>query len=198
MSVGCGRGVAASRRSVAACASSPWYSIEYGTAVKPWGRCRIVVKKPVADAFASPVRPSSHFWTSILGRSGRIEVGGFGFGGHAGNERLVVIESRPRTFVDQEVMQAGLGGSPFRSGRPSHDVTTQLLQQGVVTGPDLPQEEAVHDPRRLDQLSERLPLAVGELREVGADVRRHEARGHRAQLGRRWSGRLLVARGRLR
>ena len=92
----------------------------------------------------------------ILGRSGRIEVGGFGFDGHARNERLVVIESRPRTFVDQEVMEAGFGGSPFRSGRPSHDVTTQLLQQGVVTSPDLPQEEAVHDPRRLDEMSERL------------------------------------------
>jgi hypothetical protein len=89
-------------------------------------------------------------------------------------------------------MEAGFGGSPFRSGRPSHDVTTQLLQQGVVTSPDLPQEEAVHDPRRLDEMSERLPLAVGELRQVGAYVRRDEARGHRAQLGRRWSGRLLL------
>ena len=65
LSVGCVVSWAASRRSEAASASSPWYSIEYGTDTKrPSGPRRMVVKKPVAAVLALPVSESSHFWIS--------------------------------------------------------------------------------------------------------------------------------------
>ncbi len=67
MRVGCVVSWAASRSSEAASASSPWYSTEYGTAMKrPSGPRRMVVKNPVAAALALPVSESIHFWTSSL------------------------------------------------------------------------------------------------------------------------------------
>ena len=38
-------------------------------------------------------------------------------------------------------------------------------------------------PGRVDQPRQRLPLAFGQRADVGADVRRREARRHGAQLG---------------
>ena len=46
-----------------------------------------------------------------------------------------------------------------------------------VAGPDLAQEQRVHDPAGLDELRERLLLVRGQLRQVGANLRRGVLRG---------------------
>ena len=67
-----------------------------------------------------------------------------------------MIEPRPRALVDQEVVELGLAlGRPIRG---------QVRQQAWVAGPDLLEEEAVHEHRGLDELRERLPLRSGEVR----------------------------------
>ena len=62
-------------------------------------------------------------------------------------------------------------------------VFDQLLQQGVVPGPDLAQEQRVDQACGLDETGQRLPVAVAQLGQIGGDVDRREACGHFQQRG---------------
>ena len=85
-----------------------------------------------------------------------------------------MIEPSPGPLVDQEVVQArgGVGRRP----RPAswRRACASSCSMRVVAGPDLAQEEAVHDPRGLHELGERVALVLGQRRDVGADVGRRE------------------------
>ena len=89
-SVGCAVSSAASRSSAAARAELALVLDAVGNrATNPPGRPlrRMVVKKPVARAFASPVSASSQRLDVLLRRAGRIEVARFGLRRRAGDER---------------------------------------------------------------------------------------------------------------
>ena len=92
----------------------------------------------------------------------------------AGEKRLVVIESRRRSFVDREVVQA----------RPSERrvVANQVQQQGLVAVPYLPQKQRVEHFRGGDELGECLPLVGRKRSDVGGEIDRSEAHGHRLDL----------------
>jgi hypothetical protein len=87
-----------------------------------------------------------------------------------------VIEARPRALVDHEVVET----------RPAQGrgVADELHEQGLAARPGLPQEERVHEARRLHQLGQGLPLARGQLRDVRADGHGREAGGHGGEPGR--------------
>ena len=95
-----------------------------------------------------------------------------------------MIEAIPRPLVDQEVAEAGRRGA----GRPRphrlRGARREVLQHRVVAGPDLAQEQGVHDPGRVDQPRERVALVFRQRREIGADVRGREARRHLLELGK--------------
>ena len=118
-----------------------------------------------------------------FGRGGGIEIRAFRFWRSAWNEPLIVIEPRPRSFVDQEVVQPGatLGRLVLR----------QVEQHGLVTGPDLPQKQRVDNLRRLDQLCQHTAIRGGDRRQVGANLGRRKLRGHLPQLPRIGHTRLL-------
>ena len=125
-----------------------------------------------------------------LGRADRIEIRALRLGRRAGNERLVVVEARPRSFVDQEVVQAFAAGGRL--------VARQVDEHGGVAEPDLPQVDPVEHRRRLDELRERPPIRRRELRHVGGDVGRREPGDLRAEIRRLRLGGLSGLRGRHR
>ena len=143
------------------------------------------MKKPVAASFAGARQAVEPLLDVGLRGARGIEVRGVGLGRRAGDERLVVIEAVPRAFVDQEVVQARRGRA--RRARPDRTggALRQILEHGVVAGPDLTQEQRVHDARGLDQPRERLALVFGQGREVGADIGRREPRRHLLKLRKR-------------
>ena len=130
---------------------------------RPSSPRRIVVKKPVARRLGLAAQRVEPLLDLLLRGVGRIEAAAFRLGRHAGDERPVVIEPRPRTLVDQEVVQAGAAASAAACGRRRQRVARQLLQQRVVAGPDLAQEQRVDDARGLDQPGQRLAIAVAQL-----------------------------------
>ena len=69
----------------------------------------ITVKKPLALLLFGCGKRRDPFFDFFFRRVIRIEAGVLRFCRRAENERLVFIESRPRSFVDDEVMQAGPG-----------------------------------------------------------------------------------------
>ena len=91
-----------------------------------------------------------------------------------------MIEPRPRALVEQEVAQPRLA-----FGRT---VVEQTEQRGLVAGPDLAQEQRVHDARGLDQPGKRLALVGRQRRHVGANLDRRKSGAHRLEL-------LLIGRG---
>jgi hypothetical protein len=99
-----------------------------------------------------------------------------------------VVEARPRSLVDQEVVQARAS-----EGR---GVVQELHQERLAARPGLPDEQRIHDPRGLHQARQRLPLPRRQLRDVGADGHGREAGGHDGQLrgiGERAGGLRLFA-----
>ena len=125
MSVGCAVSRAAARRCCAAIASSPWYSVLYGTAMnRPSGPRRMVVKKPVARAFSRRRQRADPLLHFRLGRAVGIVIRRRRLRRRAGNERLVVIEPRPRPLVDQEVVQPRLAERRSRRGSASKSIAS--------------------------------------------------------------------------
>ena len=59
----------------------------------------------------------------------------------------------------------------------------QLLQQRVVAGPDLAQEQRVDDAGGLDEAGKGLSISVVQLRDVRGDVHGREAGGHLEERG---------------
>jgi hypothetical protein len=112
----------------------------------------------------------------LLGRTDRIEIRAGRLGRRARHERLIVIEPRPRSLVDQEVVQ------PVAAGRRL--VARQVDEHGGVAEPDLPQVDAVQDLGRLDELGEGAPIRRGQLRNIGGDVGRREPGDLRPHFGR--------------
>ena len=81
--------------------------------------------------------------------------GAVGLGrGDAFEERVVVVELRPRPLVDPEVVEArpaerrAVGLEPFR--------------EGLVTAPDLADVERIEELRRFDDLGARLAAGIQE------------------------------------
>ena len=105
-----------------------------------------------------------------LGRAGRVEIGGLGLYRRAGDEDGVVVEPRPGTAIDQEVIEA--------RAAERRVVLHEPQQHRLVAGPHLAHEERVGDARGLDQARERAALAFGQAGEVHANVHRREPRGH--------------------
>ena len=89
--------------------------------------------------------------------------GGFGHGVGDAKKRLVVIEPRPRSLVDQEVVQLGLA---FRRA-----VGRELRQQARVAGPDLLEEQAVHERAASTSAPSACRSFGGSGATVGADDR---------------------------
>jgi hypothetical protein len=99
-----------------------------------------------------------------------------------------VIEPRPRSLVDQEGVQPG-----FADRRIVFD---ERLEQGLVAGPHLFEEQRVHHLRRAHHVCERLALVRRQRRDVGGEIGWRKAGGLLLQLrhcyvdGRcRWRGR---------
>jgi hypothetical protein len=67
---------------------------------------------------------------------------------HAGDEGLVLINFRPRAFVDPEVMQACLTERSL--------VLLELLVKRQIAAPELLHEKVIHHLRCLNQLDESL------------------------------------------
>jgi hypothetical protein len=91
-----------------------------------------------------------------------------------------VIEARPRALVDQEVVQARL---PERRA-----IARQLDEQGRIAGPDLLEEQPVHQAGRLDHLRKRRCLIRGQRADVRADLDGREAGDHLLELRFRGHG----------
>ena len=153
----------------------------------------MVVKKPGRSRPLGAGQALQPRLDLVLRRTGGIEVGLRRLRRHAGDERLVVIEPRPGSLVDQEVVQ------PRAAER--RVVARQIQQHRLVAVPDLPQEQRVEDLRGLDQLGQRLPLVGRQRRDVGGEIDGRKARGHRLEFlgfwiggGLRglWSARLVV------
>jgi hypothetical protein len=87
-------------------------------------------------------------------------------------------------------VQARIG---FRAGRAAagDGFPREPQQHRVVSGPHLPQEQTVHDPRGLHELREGLAFVFRKRGNVSADVCGREPRGHGAKLGHGRQGRLL-------
>ncbi len=126
----------------------------------------------------------------FLRSPGGIEVGSLRLCRDPRDKGAVSVEAGPGTLVQQEVVQAGTG---FRR-RVDEGLARELLEQGVVAGPDLAQEDRVHDACGLDQLCQRAALAGRQRRDVGADVDRRESCCHGLELGRTRSGRAFLHR----
>ncbi len=137
---------------------------------------RITEKNPVARARSASGNDCIQRSRSAFDASAGIEVAARRLRRRARHERLIVIETRPRSLVDQEVVKTGAA----RGGL----ILRQIEQHRLVAGPDLAQEQGVDDFRRLDQLREHLPIGRGELRQIGADLGRREPRRHPLQCER--------------
>src|SRR5262249_4025152 len=107
----------------------------------------------------------------ILGEAVRV-VAGFGwfFGGNTGNERSIFVQPRPRSLVDDEVMEPGAAERRL--------VGLQLRLKRGVAAPDLAQEDVVHQFRRFYYLVERFAIAGGKAGSIGADVCRSKSGDH--------------------
>ncbi len=131
----------------------------------------------------------------LLGGARGIEVGPVRFGGRARDEDAVVIQARPGPLVDQKIVQAGERGveavrvsRTTRGARPGDGLAREILEHGFVARPGLPHEEAVHQLRGVHEPGESAALAVGQRRDVGADVGRREPGGHGGQFPVRRNG----------
>ena len=116
-----------------------------------------------------------------LGGVRRIEVGAERLRRCAGNEGLVGIEARPGPFVEQKVVQAraALGSV----------VANEVQEHRLVAEPDLPQEQRVHQLRRLHQLAQHLAIGNRQCREIRSKIGRSKARGLLLELGGHRRGR---------
>ena len=115
-----------------------------------------------------------------LGRPVRIEGGVLRFLRRTEDERLVLVEARPRAFVDAEIMQAG---AAFGC-----QIARQVEEHGNVASPDLAQKEAVDDLRGFNELHENFPVVRGEFRDVGGEIGRCEPCSHLLETGGLGSG----------
>ena len=117
-----------------------------------------------------------------------------GLGRNVRHEGTIVIEPGPRPLVDQEVVQPeqrqleGIAARRATLADAFMRVAGEPLQQRVVSRPDLPEEQCVHDSGRGDQLFHRPLLVLGQCGHVRADVDRRETRDHRAELRRGGDG----------
>src|ERR1700754_929013 len=85
---------------------------------------------------------------------------------HAFDEWFVVVEPRPWTIVDVEIVK------PLKARRRL--VSDQLLLERRVPGPYLPQEQWIEQLRRGDDLFECLPILCREFRNIGGQSCRSE------------------------
>ncbi len=129
------------------------------------------------------LEPGRHLF---LGGPRGIEVGGQGPLRHTGDEGDIVVEPGPGTVVDEERVHP-------RFAQPGVAVAEKLAQKGLVSGPDLPEVERGHDPSGLDRLRQGLALVRRQAGEVGPEIHRGEASGHRPQ-GRLVGDRRLSSR----
>ena len=59
----------------------------------------------------------------------------------------------------------------------------EILQERVVAGPHLTEEQRVHDARGVDEARERVAFVLGERGKIRADLGRRESRRHSLKLG---------------
>jgi hypothetical protein len=125
----------------------------------------------------------------VFGRARGIEVARLRLGGHAGHERRVVVEARPRALVDQEVVQAR---APEGRG----------VARSCIRSASLPaQDWRTNSGSRIRAASTSRASAcrsfAGSL-EMSAPIgHRREARGHGLEAGGigEWRGRLRLFAG---
>ena len=107
----------------------------------------------------------------LAGHVFRIEVrAGQFLGWDVREKRCVIVDVRPGSLVDPEIMQPSL----TERGR----IALQLLVQLKIPAPHLLQKNVVQNPRRLDQLRERFAIAGREIRNIGAEFGGREAGDH--------------------
>ena len=100
----------------------------------------------------------------------RIVRGAFRLGRHPGHERPVLLDTGPGSLVHEEK-----GESRTTDGAA---LALEGEQQGGVAGPDLLEEQRVHDPSRVDDPRQRRPLGLRQRGDIGADVDGSEERRH--------------------
>jgi len=111
--------------------------------------------------------PARHLF---LGGPGRVEVRAFRFGWRARHERVVVLQARPRPLVHEKEVKP----------RPAlrRLVLDEIHQHRRVARPDLPEKNAIHDPRGVDDLRQRAPFVLWQRREIRADLNGRKQRCH--------------------
>ena len=149
-----------------------------GPSVKPpLGPRRITVKKPSRALAPPPAATAIHRSSSALRRAFGIEIGAVWLRRRAGDKRLVVIEARPRPFVDQEVVQARAAFGRLVAATRSRSIDSLPAQTWR-------RKSASMNLRRLHQLRQHVAIGRRQLREVGGDLGRRESRRHALQLYR--------------
>jgi len=89
------------------------------------------------------LQPSFHF---CPGGIQRIEIGTVGFRRHAGDKRHIMIQTRPRSLVDQKIMQARTSQRAL--------LFHKLQQESFVARPNLAKKQGIHNLPGLDQFRE--------------------------------------------
>ena len=112
---------------------------------RPVAPRRMSVKKPLARVRSDSGRACSHASSCASSRL-RVVVRASRLGRCAGNERLMMIQARPRPFVDQKSLEP----------RPPERrlIAREIHEHRAVAGPHLAQEQGVHDLRSLDELGD--------------------------------------------
>jgi hypothetical protein len=105
--------------------------------------------------------------------AGRIEVCLFRLLRRARNKRLVVIEARPRSLVDQEVVEAGAA--------KRRCIRHQIQQHRLVALPHLAKEQRVEYLAGFHDFGQRLSLILGQRGDVRGEIRGRVPPRHRLE-----------------
>ena len=89
-------------------------------------------------------------------------------------KRRVIVQVRPRSFIQIEVVQPGLA--------QRRSVLPEPRTEPRIAAPELLEEDAIDDLRGLDELRERPLDAWSELRRIGVELRGREPDDHAIQL----------------